>query len=108
MCSALFGVLPRVYLGLHYLSDVTAGAALGVGLVFMIGHFGPRTLANRWSVAWAERRPGLAYGLAFLMSFEVATLFEDIRQVGRGDSGRVEAVRPITPALAGPQQPSGC
>jgi len=83
MLSALFGVLPRVYLGLHYLSDVTAGAALGVGLVFMLGHFGPRTLAHR-AVAWTERRPGLAYGLAFLMSFEVATLFEDVRQVGRG------------------------
>ncbi len=81
--SALFGVLPRVYLGLHYLSDVTAGAALGVGLVFMLGRFGPRTLAHR-GVAWSERRPGLAYALAFLMSFEVATLFEDIRQVGRG------------------------
>lgn len=81
--SALFGVLPRVYLGLHYLSDVVAGAALGIGLVFMLGRFGPRTLARR-GVAWGERRPGLAYGLAFLMSFEVATLFEDIRQVGRG------------------------
>ena len=83
MCSALFGVLPRVYLGLHYLSDVVAGAALGMGLVLMFGRFGPRTLA-RLGVAWGERRPGLAYALAFLMSFEVATLFEDIRQVGRG------------------------
>ena len=83
MLSALFGVLPRVYLGLHYLSDVVAGAALGIGLVFMLGRFGPRTLAHR-GVAWGERRPGLAYALAFLMSFEVATLFEDIRQVGRG------------------------
>ena len=83
MLSALFGVLPRVYLGLHYLSDVVAGAALGIGLVFMLGRYGPRTLAH-WSVAWAERRPSLAYAFAFLMSFEVATLFEDIRQVGRG------------------------
>ena len=81
--SALFGVLPRVYLGLHYLSDVVAGATLGIGLVFMLGRFGPRRLAHR-SVAWAGQRPGLAYAMAFLMSFEVATLFEDVRQVGRG------------------------
>ncbi len=81
--SALFGVLPRIYLGLHYLSDVVAGAALGMALVLMIGRFGPRTLARR-GVEWVQRKPGLAYGLAFLMSFEVATLFEDIRQVGRG------------------------
>ena len=81
--SALFGVLPRVYLGLHYLSDVVAGAALGIGLVLMLWRFGPRTLAHR-GIAWAERRPGVTYALAFLMSFEVATLFEDVRQVGRG------------------------
>lgn len=81
--SALFGVLPRIYLGLHYLSDVVAGAALGIGLVFMLGQFGPRALAEQ-GVAWAQRRAGLAYGMAFLLSFEVATLFEDIRQVGRG------------------------
>lgn len=83
MCSALFGVLPRVYLGLHYLSDIVAGAVLGVGLVFMFGQFGPRTLARR-AFAWEQQWPGLAYGAAFLVSFEVATLFEDIRQVGRG------------------------
>ena len=81
--SALFGVLPRVYLGLHYLSDVVAGAALGTGLVFMLERFGPRALAEQ-GVAWVQRRTGLAYGIAFLMSFEVATLFEDIRQAGRG------------------------
>ncbi len=82
-CSALFGVLPRVYLGLHYLSDVVAGAALGMGLVFMFVRFGPRRLARR-AIAWGQERPGLAYGAAFLVSFEVATLFEDLRQVGRG------------------------
>lgn len=81
--SALFGVLPRVYLGLHYLSDIVAGAVLGIGLVFMLGQFGPRVLAEQ-GVNWVQRRAGLAYGLAFLMSFEVATLFEDIRQAGRG------------------------
>ena len=82
-CSALFGTLPRIYLGLHYFSDAVAGAALGVGLVFMFGRFGPRTLAH-WALSLEQKRPGLAYAVAFLMSFEIATLFEDIRQVGRG------------------------
>ncbi len=35
-------------------------------------------------VDWEQRLPGLFYGVAFLASLEVATLFEDIRQVGRG------------------------
>ncbi len=82
-CSALFGALPRVYLGLHYFSDVVAGAALGISLVFMSVRFGPRTLARR-ALAWGQQWPGLAFGAAFLVTFEVATLFEDVRQVGRG------------------------
>lgn len=83
LASALFGVLPRLYLGLHYLSDVVAGALLGAGLVFMACRFGPRTLAYR-GIAWGERHPGLAYSAAFLLCFEVAMLFEDIREMGRG------------------------
>jgi len=81
--SALYSVLPRVYLGLHYLSDVMAGAALGMALVLMAEHFGPRAWAHR-GMGWELRSPGIFYGAAFLACLEVATLFEDIRQAGRG------------------------
>ncbi len=83
LVSALYGVLPRIYLGLHYLSDVAAGAVLGVAFVLLFERFGPRALAHR-GVGWERRLPGLFYGAGFLVSLEVATLFEDIRQVGRG------------------------
>lgn len=83
LLSALYGALPRIYFGLHYLSDVLAGAALGVALVLMFELFGPRTLAHR-GVGWEQRWPAVFYGAAFLASLEVATLFEDIRQAGRG------------------------
>jgi len=81
--SALYGVLPRSYFGLHYLSDVAAGALLGVTFVLMFERFGPRTLACR-GVGWEQRLPGLFYGVAFPVTFEVATRFDDIRQAGRG------------------------
>ncbi len=45
--------------------------------------FGRRALACR-GVDWEQRLPGMFYGTVFLASLEVATLFEDIRQVGRG------------------------
>jgi len=83
LISALYGVLPRIYVGLHYVSDVTGGALLGVAFVLLFERFGPRALAHR-GVGWEQRLPGLFYGAAFLVSLEVATLFEDIRQVGRG------------------------
>ncbi len=83
LASALYGTLPRIYLGFHYFSDVTAGAALGVIFVLLFERFGPHILANR-SVGWEQRLPGMFYSAAFLASLEVATLFEDVRQVGRG------------------------
>jgi undecaprenyl-diphosphatase len=83
LVSALYGVLPRMYLGLHYLSDVLAGAALGVALVLMFERFGPRAWARR-GMGWELRFPAAFYGTAFLVCLEVATLFEDIRQAARG------------------------
>lgn len=83
LMSALYGTLPRIYFGLHYFSDVAAGALLGIGLVLMFERFGPRALAHR-GTAWEQTLPGIFYGAAFLASVEVATLFEDIRQVARG------------------------
>jgi undecaprenyl-diphosphatase len=82
LVSAVFGVLPRIYLGLHYSSDIAAGAALGIALVLLFERFGPHTWAQR-GLAWEQRRPGLFYGVAFLMSLEIATRFEDIREIGR-------------------------
>ncbi len=83
LLSAVYGVLPRIYFGLHYLSDVTAGAALGTALVLMFERFGPHQLA-RQGLCWELRLPAVFYGTAFLVSLEVATLFDDIRQAGRG------------------------
>lgn len=72
--------LPRVYLGIHYFSDVLAGA--GLGLVFMavvcplLGRF---RFPDR-IVAFSAAHPALFYGLAFTASLELATLFYDVRQ----------------------------
>ncbi len=82
LVSAVYGVLPRVYLGLHYFSDIAVGATLGIAFVLMFQRFGPHLLARR-GVAWEHRQPGLFYGLGFLLSLELATRFEDIREIGR-------------------------
>ena len=83
LVSALYGSLPHIYLGLHYASDVVAGAAFGTALVLLFEHFGLRWIAAR-GLAWAHQAPGLFYATAFLVSFEVATLFENVRQITRG------------------------
>ena len=83
LVSALGGVLPRIFLGLHYFSDVVAGAMLGMTFVVVFERYGPAKLAHS-AVAWEQRFPAFFYGTAFLLSLEVATLFEDVRALGRG------------------------
>lgn len=71
--------LPRIYVGIHYPTDVIAGAALGSGATAAL---------VRWRRAWTglilrtlERYPGCGYGLFFLLTFQIATLFWDIRVI---------------------------
>jgi len=76
--------LPRMYLGIHYASDIVAGAAIGVATVWVL-------FRNKWfqssvvgrMVLFEKTSAHWFYAIAFLVSFEMASLFTDIRNVGR-------------------------
>jgi undecaprenyl-diphosphatase len=76
--------LPRMYLGVHYASDIVAGAAIGMGVAW-------GSLRSEWLrsvvagrvLAFMETKPNWFYSAAFLVSFEMAYMFDDIRRVGR-------------------------
>ena len=78
-------LLPRLYLGLHYLTDLLAGAALGAAVVAAAVGLGER---------WAPARRGLDAALSisrrwpvyfsaalFLATFEMASLFGTGRRI---------------------------
>jgi undecaprenyl-diphosphatase len=79
LCWALFVTcLPRIYLGLHYPSDILAGALLGVGVAYL-SRVGPvYNLFTRRLMTWGERHPGPFYALLFLFSLQLATAFESV------------------------------
>lgn len=81
--AAVWICLPRMFLGVHYASDTVAGAAIGMVTVWA-------SMRARWLqsnvaaplLAFAEARPGSFYVTAFLGSFEMAALFDDVRAAG--------------------------
>ncbi len=73
---------PRVYNGVHYATDILAGAGIALCSVIL---FNFRPLRDRLTavfVNFAERRPGVFYPLFFMLSFEVSALFGDVREFG--------------------------
>ena len=75
--------IARVYEGYHFPSDILGSLGLAVLLVSLS--------RGRWCFDAASRvlrkeqtAPALFYMFAFLVSYQIATLFDDIREIGRG------------------------
>ncbi|OAO01259.1 hypothetical protein A8B75_15930 [Sphingomonadales bacterium EhC05] len=77
--SFIFIALPRIYLGLHYMSDIVIGAAIGIGFSIV----GVRLMRNsailKRTVSWSMSKPEIFYPVFFLFLFQVATMLEDVR-----------------------------
>jgi undecaprenyl-diphosphatase len=71
--------LPRVFLGIHYPSDIAAGAALGILSAAVFQHSAFKSWIARPVLAFEDARPDLFYPLMFLLSYELAVVFTDIR-----------------------------
>jgi len=71
--------LPRLYLGLHYPSDLLVGALIGAGMAAAAARWlAPSALIGR-VLAWAQARPERFYPLFFLYTFQVGEMFDSTR-----------------------------
>jgi undecaprenyl-diphosphatase len=80
---ALLVCVGRIYSGLHFMSDILAGAGLGM-LAAGASQLAPFPSACRVFPRWANNRAGIFYAAAFVVTYLMATLFEDVRHIAHG------------------------
>ncbi len=74
---------PRMYLGLHYPTDILAGAMIGTLITIFVARFKMGdSIANK-ILEFSRKYEGLFYALFFLLSFQIATMFFEIRTIGQ-------------------------
>ena len=70
---------PRIYIGIHYPTDILVGAALGIVSVLFCCWSKIRNLWTKHVLNWIDRWPAASYAFLFLITFEIGTLFWDVR-----------------------------
>jgi undecaprenyl-diphosphatase len=79
--TVLFISFPRIYLGLHYPTDIIAGAIIGTTIA-IISNLCP--LKSKWLQSienWSYLKPHLFYPLFFLFTYQIADNFEGSRAI---------------------------
>lgn len=80
----IFIALPRVYLGLHYTTDILAGALLGFACVALCTRKSVINLYDRQYTILLDRYPAAFQTALFIISTEMSMMFYDVRQLLEG------------------------
>jgi hypothetical protein len=74
--------MPRIYFGIHYLSDIIAGAVIGT-----IGVWLSQKFARSWPVdailGFSERHRAWFFAIALVISGELGIMFRNVRDAGQ-------------------------
>jgi undecaprenyl-diphosphatase len=79
---AAFAALARVFLGIHYPSDIVAGALIGVATSVAVNREAVRKRLAAPVLAWEASHPSYFYGLFFLALAEMSGGFPNTRRIG--------------------------
>lgn len=79
--AAVVGCFPLLYLGIHWPSDIVAGALLGVAFAQVARIPVLRSAFRQLLIRLRRREPGLFFALLFFGSYQVVTLFDDGRRI---------------------------
>lgn len=82
IAHAIFVIcLPRIYLGLHYPTDILVGALLGIGVSLWVNRKKISSTTTKLPMRLLEENPSLFYSCFFLVVFEIAEMFNSLRNI---------------------------
>ena len=73
--------LPRIYLGLHYPSDILIGAFIGIGMITSLNSLNNKEELIAPFFKLKKGYPGIFYAALFLITYQIADMFESVRAV---------------------------
>ncbi len=82
--TTLFIAFPRIYLGLHYPTDIIGGAVIGIITVLVGNKFFVNNKKIELIKDWSYSMPGYFYPIFFLITYQIATMFDASRQLASG------------------------
>jgi len=89
---SVFIIGPRLYLGIHYPTDILAGGAIGaacaVGAIAAQRGISPLRRLAAHALALGDRYPLVSYAGLFVACYEIATLFNHVRSLVKVVAGR--------------------
>jgi undecaprenyl-diphosphatase len=71
--------LPRIYLGLHYATDIVVGAAIGVASVWLSTRKAVIALYGERCMALLRQHPAAFQTVFFICTVEISVMFTDVR-----------------------------